>query len=228
MKFTSVFRAALPLSGQPLNSQTFALKKSNMNAHGFHTTVRQRLRPLVLFSRVLVLVLLTWSAGNGILFASAALRELMDNQWYAMAGGLAFVVLFEAGKYFFGTYTLRMLIRRWWREGFLYRFALVMLIPITAAWFAGSYWLSTHGSLEGLRLHFSKPASEIRQNASQVQPNTEIETLRMARDSAYRQALSRSAPRTATRLFMAFQTEITRLETQQAEVQQQQKMHQQR
>lgn len=223
MKLTSVFRAALPKSGQSLNSQTFALKKSNMNAHDFHTTVRQRLRPLVLFIRVLVLVLLTWSAGNGILFASAALRELTDDQSYAVAGGLAFVILFESGKCFFGTYTLRMLIRRWWQEGFLYRFALILLIPVTAAWFAGSYWLSTHGSLEGLRLCFSKPASEMRNNAPPVQPNTDIEAMRMARDSAYRQALSRSAPRTAARLFMAFQSEITRLETQQAEVQQQQK-----
>lgn len=187
-------------------------------------TLKQRLRPLVLFIRILVVVLLTWSAGNGFLFVSAALREFADNQWYAIAGGLAFAVLFEAGKYFFGAFTLRALIRCWWREGFLYLFALILLLPITVAWFAGSYWLSTQGSMEGLRLQRTKPAPEMRKEVLPAQPNADLETLRMARDSAYRQALSHSAPRTATRLFMAFQGEISRLETQHAEMQQQEKV----
>jgi len=221
MKFTSVFRTALPKSGQSLNSQTFATKQNNMSAQH---TLKQRLRPLVLFIRIMVVVLLTWSAGNGFLFVSAALQEFTDSQWYAVAGGLAFAVLFEAGKYFFGAFTLRALIRCWWREGFLYRFALILLIPISVAWFAGSYWLSTQGGMEGLRLQFTKPAPEIRKETLPAQSNADLETLRMARDSVYQQALLRSAPRTATRLFMAFQSEISRMETRHAEAQQQEKV----
>ena len=152
-------------------------------------TLKQRLHPLVIFVRVLVAVLLAWSAGNGFLFVSAVLREFADSQWLAIAGGLAFAVLFEAGKYFFGAFTLRSLIRCWWREEFLYRFALLLLLPITVAWFAGSYWLSTQGSMEGLRLQFSKPVvSEMRDETLPAQPNSELESLRMARDSVYRQA----------------------------------------
>jgi len=49
------------------------------------------------------------------------------------------------------------------------------------------------------------------------QPNPDIEALRLARDSVYRQAIDRSSPRTATRLFLAFQNEITRMETVNAE-----------
>ena len=115
MKFISVFRAVRRINGQSLNSQTYAMSDQNL---------KQRLRPLLRFIRLLVLILLLWSAGNGYLFASAALLELSGQQRIALAGGLAFALLFEAGKYFFGAYTLRVLIGCWWRDGVLYQFAL--------------------------------------------------------------------------------------------------------
>lgn len=179
--------------------------------------LKRRLRPLVLFIRVLVLVLLAWSAGNGFLFASAALQELIGQSGYALSGALAFAALFEAGKYFFGAYTLRVLIRGWWREGVLYRFALVLLIPVSGAWFTGSYWLSTQGGIEGLQLMISRPVIETAPDTLLQQPSPDIEALRLARDSVYRQAIDRSSPRTAARLFLAFQNEITRMETVNAE-----------
>jgi len=228
MELTSVFRAA----AQSLNGQTFA--PNGTAPIGLHPDVmlKRRLRPLVFFIRALVLVLLTWSAGNGFLFASAALQELTGQNRYAVAGGLVFATLFEAGKYYFGAYTLRVLIRGWWREGMLYRLALVLLIPVAGAWFAGSYWLSTQGGIEGLRLTFSRPATEIVTDTFRQPPNRDIEALRLARDSVYRQAIDRSSPRTAARLFLAFQDEITRMETINAEAQKAEKrqddQHQQR
>ena len=95
----------------------------------------------------------------------------------------------------------------------MYRLALVLLIPVAVAWFAGSYWLSTQGGIEGLRLSFTKPAMEAAADTIWQQSNPDIKALRQARDSVYRQAIERSSLRTATRLFLAFQNEITRMET---------------
>ncbi|MCB0533920.1 MAG: hypothetical protein KDD14_17085 [Saprospiraceae bacterium] len=203
MKFISVFRAVRRINGQSLNSQTYAMSDQNL---------KQRLRPLLRFIRLLVLILLLWSAGNGYLFASAALLELSGQQRIALAGGLAFALLFEAGKYFFGAYTLRVLIGCWWRDGVLYQFALALLLPVAVAWFAGSYWLSTQGALEGLRLQFSRPELEQPLVEQPLSANADLEVMRQARDSAYQQAMARSSPRTATRLFMQFQQEINRMQ----------------
>ena len=215
MKLTSVFRAA----AQSLNGQTFAPNGTAPIGPHPDIMLKRRLRPLVYFIRMLVVVLLTWSAGNGFLFASATLQELIGQKGYTLAGALAFAALFEAGKYYFGAYTLRVLIRGWWREGMLYRLALVLLIPVAGAWFAGSYWLSTQGGIEGLRLSFSRPAIEVTTDTLHRRPNPDIEALRVARDSVYWQAIDRSSPRTAARLFLAFQNEITRMETVNAESQ---------
>ena len=228
MELTSVFRAA----AQSLNGQTFAPNGTAPIELHPDVMLKRRLRPLVFFIRLLVLVLLAWSAGNGFLFASAALQELIGQKGYALTGALAFAALFEAGKYFFGAYTLRVLIRGWWREGMLYRLALVLLIPVAGAWFTGSYWLSTQGGIEGLRLTVSKPVIDAAPDTLTQQPNPDIEALRLARDSVYRQAIDRSSPRTAARLFLAFQHEITRMETVNAEsrkaVKQQDDQHKQR
>lgn len=109
-------------------------------------TVESRLAPLKRFATLAVIALLIWSAALEFAFFYTGFVEMLGNTIVALTITMLLVLLLEAAKFYLGAFAFRFIVHGWLKEGWAYRLAFMIVLPLSIAVFVGSIFLNTKGA----------------------------------------------------------------------------------
>lgn len=109
-------------------------------------SVESRLAPLKRFSTLATIALLIWSAALESAFFYTGFADMLGSKTLAIAITGLLVILLESSKFYFGAFAFRFIVQGWLKEGWAYRLAFMIVLPLSIAVFAGSIFLNTKGS----------------------------------------------------------------------------------
>ncbi len=123
-------------------------------------SVESRLAPLKRFATIAIIALLIWSASLEAAFFYSGFVEMLGTQTMAITVTALLVLLLEGCKFYLGAFAFRFIVQGWLKEGWAYRMAFVIVLPLSIAVFAGSIFLNTKGAPQIAAFftsHASKP-----------------------------------------------------------------------
>jgi hypothetical protein len=110
------------------------------------SAVEHRLLPLKRFALAAALILLLWSAFLETSFFFSGFQEMLNNSVSALTLTLLLVMLIESSKFYLGAYAFRFMVQGWLKEGWSYRLAFLIVLPLCVAVYFGSIYLNVKGA----------------------------------------------------------------------------------